>query len=360
MNNIILKYKSRIFDDKIFFNPDIPPKKLNNALNTYANLEKNEIPLVLIDDTVFGSAKAGLLLTNKTLYVKDGTSNPFSCPIEDINSISFKNYLVMDKLIINKMLEIDFTQPSKKGLKLFTAMLTEICGLENKEKETSWANIGIGVGLGALIGGPIGAAIGGAIGASLDKSNSTKKEVIEENSEITFIVTLSSMMAKIAKADGIITQSEANQISEIFDELGFNGENREIAIKTFKNAKEDNFSIYDYAKQYKEISDYELREFLYASLWLIAIADGKIQESEKEILKRLPIYLGLSKNKFDEIWNGINKERKRSTNNSHFTLSESYTILGCNENSSIQEIKKAYRILISTYPKLISNSFLFP
>lgn len=48
--------------------------KLANALQTYADLEKNEIPLILYDDTMFGSGKDGFLITNKNVY----THKPFS------------------------------------------------------------------------------------------------------------------------------------------------------------------------------------------------------------------------------------------------------------------------------------------
>jgi DnaJ like chaperone protein len=353
MEHIIEKYKNKIFDDKIYFHPNIPSKKLKNAIKSYANIG-NETPLALIDDTIFGSAKAGLLLTNNAIYIKDSNSkNSFSCLLNKIEKVSFKNYILMQNLTINETLKIDFTQPNKKSLSLFSDMLLELNEIQLQEESSSWSNIGIGVGIGALFGGPIGAAIGGAIGASLENKNSKKNtSSYEEDTELVFVVTLASMMAKMAKADGSISQSEANQISELFDELDFTNEKRAIAIKAFKNAKDDEFSIYDYARQYKKISDYDLQEFLYSVLWLIALADGEIHENEKYILKKIPPILGLPQSKFDEFWNDIHN--KKENNNKYqesntTTLEECYTILGCNQQDSMQIIKKKYRILISEY-----------
>lgn len=213
--------------------------------------------------------------------------------MENIEKVSFKSYVLFQKLIINDTLKINFTQSAKKPLSLFYEMLQEINGLEEQDS-TCWSNIGIGVGIGALFGGPIGAAIGAAIGASLENKNSKKNVTVnstnnqEDSTEIIFIVTLSSMMAKMAKADGVISKSEVNQISEVLDELEFKETERNLAIEAFKNAKDDEFSIYDYAKQYKDISDYNLKDFLYGILWLIAVSDGEIHENEKTILRNIP------------------------------------------------------------------------
>jgi len=367
--NIVERYKNKIFDGKIYFYPDIPQKKLKNVFKTYADIG-NETPLVLIDDTVFGSAKAGLILTNKAIYIKDSNSkSSFSCLLNNIEQVTFKSYVILNKLTINDTLTIDFTQPDKKSLSLFSEMLQEINGLKEKDS-TSWSNIGIGVGIGALFGGPIGAAIGAAVGASLENKGSEKiiADNHEDKTELIFIVTLAAMMAKMAKADGVITESEANQISELLDELEFTDENRDFAIKAFNDAKDNDYSIYDYAQQYKDVADYELQEFLYSTLWTIALADGVIHENEKDILKSILQHLDLPESKFHEYWYNIhheeNTQNKTIKEDYTFTLEECYITLGCNSSDNMQTIKKRYRELISEYhpdkiqSKGLPNSFI--
>jgi hypothetical protein len=50
--------------------PDIPPHKLDNAKAAYASIADNEVPIALGDNTVFGSAKKGIVITTKGIYWK--------------------------------------------------------------------------------------------------------------------------------------------------------------------------------------------------------------------------------------------------------------------------------------------------
>lgn len=61
-------------------------KKLSGAIN-YANLEKNEIPLIIIDTTVFRSAKEGVLYSTRAVYYKSIASKPQVIPYSDLHEI---------------------------------------------------------------------------------------------------------------------------------------------------------------------------------------------------------------------------------------------------------------------------------
>jgi len=61
---------------KVYVKPNIPMKKLNGALGSYAKSVAPEDVLVLIDDTVFGGAKEGLVLTGEAMYCKELASTP--------------------------------------------------------------------------------------------------------------------------------------------------------------------------------------------------------------------------------------------------------------------------------------------
>ena len=65
--------------DRLFFMEEIPKKKLENARRSYArSFETGEVPVLLWDDTLFGSAKDGFLLTDRRLYQKNFSERP-SC-----------------------------------------------------------------------------------------------------------------------------------------------------------------------------------------------------------------------------------------------------------------------------------------
>lgn len=351
LQDIVKKYKNLIYDEKIFFSPDIPDKKLNNAIKKYANIGE-EKPLVLIDETVMGSAKVGLLLTDKTIYIKDNNTKAFSCKISNIENIAFNNYMLMQKLVINHTLEITFTQPKKKSLSLFVDMLEEINNLSSEEN-TSWSNIGVGIGIGGLFGGPIGAAIGAAIAASMENKNASKEDFNDyredtSNTDILFTATLASLMAKMAKADGVITQEEANTVKTIFDKLDFDERLREIAVLAFKHAKSDKYSIFEYAEQYSKLADDDLKEFLYSVLWDISVADGKLVDDEKYILKKITKHLEISSNKYDEYYNE-HFPNSNNTKSHKMELDECYSILNSTPDSTLKEIKIEYRKLVAEY-----------
>jgi len=71
--------------DRLFFMEEIPKKKLENAKKSYARgVEMGEVPVFLWDDTVFGSAKDGFLLTDRRLYQKNFTEGASSSELSGI------------------------------------------------------------------------------------------------------------------------------------------------------------------------------------------------------------------------------------------------------------------------------------
>ena len=77
-----------------------------------------------------------------------------------------------------------------------------------------WIGKLVGGTIGFAIGGPLGAIAGAAFGHAYDQSQHTElqDEVIRQRpgqeAQFTFFVAAFSMLAKLAKADGRITQGE--------------------------------------------------------------------------------------------------------------------------------------------------------
>lgn len=73
--------------DGLYFYPSIPPAKLANARATHAlHLPEDEVVAVLFDDTVFGGAKDGFLLTKRRLYWKNFTAHAQSISWGEIDA----------------------------------------------------------------------------------------------------------------------------------------------------------------------------------------------------------------------------------------------------------------------------------
>lgn len=210
----------------------------------------------------------------------------------------------------------------------------------------SWLGAGIGAGIGLMFGGPIGAALGAWVGSSfssgLKRVTAGAESLGRDGAQTVFIVTLFSMLAKIAKADGQVSKAEIRLIEDfIQNNLRLNAEDRKQAIKIFENAKTDSFSIYDYAQQYQQlVRNQAMREMVYRLLFALAYADGELHASEEEILRRLPSYLGLHESIFAAMQGEFDH---RAPTASAGSLQQHYAVLGCSPDTSDRDLKLAYR-----------------
>ncbi len=88
-------------EDSVCFKPDIPEKKLNNAIKSYANEVDPSNVTALFDGTVLGSAKEGFLITLAGFYSKDSDAR-----FIDFNAIQSVNLEQTDVPKIKKCLMI--------------------------------------------------------------------------------------------------------------------------------------------------------------------------------------------------------------------------------------------------------------
>ncbi|MCH9690707.1 MAG: co-chaperone DjlA [Gammaproteobacteria bacterium] len=207
----------------------------------------------------------------------------------------------------------------------------------------SWLGAGIGAGIGMMFGGPIGAALGAWVGSAFSSGlqRHAAGALDREGMQTVFIVALFSMLAKMAKADGQVSTAEIQLVEGFIDNnLRLNTEDRQQAIKIFQNAKNDRYSIYDYAQQYQQlIRDQAMREMVYRLLFAVAQADGELHPAEEEILRKIPKYLGLQASIFSAMWS----EFSRGHLSSGKSLQAHYDTLGCDSEVSDKALKLAYR-----------------
>lgn len=203
-----------------------------------------------------------------------------------------------------------------------------------------WFGLIAGALAGSIFGGG-GAFLGGLIGNFAEEAIRGRKNRAEASrEELYFLSALSAMLAKMAKVDGRISQSEIDYVRSLLLNSGFSGEKYEYCVRIFRRAKDDAHSIYDYAADFAAHSrDTELRETLYGILWDMACADGRLSPEEIKILRELPPYLRISSARYDFEF------RRRGGGgggeaNSHY---DPYAILGKDRSASSEELKAAYR-----------------
>ncbi|MZY07127.1 molecular chaperone DnaJ [Acinetobacter pittii] len=121
-------------NDNIYFAPVIPNKKLQGAM-TYLphGVNPNEV-LILIDDTVFGSAKVGMCLTAKGLFYKANFEDEQVYLFEHIQRVEADIGMITSSILINGQDELNFTQLDKGVVRTLVAFLNECCqGLHGRQ-----------------------------------------------------------------------------------------------------------------------------------------------------------------------------------------------------------------------------------
>jgi len=200
----------------------------------------------------------------------------------------------------------------------------------------SWKSVGVGAGVGALFGGPVGALIGAGLGSWF--SSSKDKFIQRAEAQQLFVFTaLFGMLAKIAKADGVVSDEEARVIKSFMDQLGLDEQSKQVAGEIFSKAKDDDSSVYDYAAQFGEVyaGNQDMRVIAYRILFEVAASDGELHPEEDKILHEIIAPLGLDASMYnlfaEEFFGRVG------------ALSEHYELLECTPDSSDTDIKRAYR-----------------
>ncbi len=200
-----------------------------------------------------------------------------------------------------------------------------------------WGKI-IGSASGFAIGGPIGALVGGIAGHAFDRSktvNVNYEAKAGDIKQIAFTIAVIALGAKMAKADGRVTDDEIRAFREVF-KIPI-GEVKNVG-RVFNLARKDSRGFEPYARQVAQLFSHNsaVLEDLLDGLFHIAKADKVYDPLEDKFLKAVAEIFGFSKSEFERI------------RESHLgpDQSDPYTILGAKRSDSDEAIKLLYRHLV--------------
>jgi DnaJ like chaperone protein len=215
----------------------------------------------------------------------------------------------------------------------------------------AWAGKAFWTGAGWAIGGPIGGIVGAIIGAAIDekeeeqeyRNQAALRAAVENQArrEQLLFVSIFSMAAKMAKADGNVGQEEVSFLTNFMKEaLELSPDRQKEAIQIFGTAKNANQPIEDYAKEfYSEYANEQDRLLsMLHLLFYIAAADGILHLNEEKMLMSVAQIFRISMDQYKE----IKIEFFGDTD-------QWYTILGCSSDDDNETIKKKYRKLALEY-----------
>ena len=246
----------------------------------------------------------------------------------------------------------------------------------------SWFGKVIGGAFGFLMGGPLGALLGTAVGHRFDQKGrgfglpgldfdpSTRQRI-----QIAFYTATFSVMGHIAKADGRVTEAEIATARSIMGRMELSEEMRRTAIKLYTDGKRSDFPLIASLEQFRQecLHRHGLIHMFIEIQLEAALADGALHEVEERILLQICDQLRFSRFEFHTIksaleaqlrvaggWSQRTGQNHRATRESLAnkpSLPDAYAALGVRSNASDNEIKRAYRRMMSQHhpDKLVAN-----
>lgn len=210
-----------------------------------------------------------------------------------------------------------------------------------------WIGKLVGGTIGFALGGPLGAIAGAAFGHAFDKSQHDVEPEVAirrhpgQEAQLTFFVAAFSMLAKLAKADGKVTQGEIDTINRfMLQDLKLDPYSRMVAMNIFKAAVESPNTFDEFASQFygQFHAQPELLELMIDILLRVSVADGVMNPHEENMILSAVRIFGFNEAAYKQL-------RSRYIQ----TAGKYYAILGVQPEDSDDEIKSRYRKLVMEY-----------
>ncbi len=224
--------------------------------------------------------------------------------------------------------------------------------------------------IGLLVGSFISFKLsGGLIGQLSGFGNVGGITGIKTERQSVFFKTAFTLMGKIAKADGRVSEQEIAHVENFMAQLNMSASHRKQAISYFKTGAQPDYNIEPLLQEFNAatLSSPNLKQMLMIYLLRVAVADGQLHQNETQVMHQIARQLGFSEEAFAQLmamiqgqdqfaggaYQQYNRAGRGSSAGSSYTsesaIDAAYQALGVSKENSDAEIKKAYRRLVREY-----------
>lgn len=220
------------------------------------------------------------------------------------------------------------------------------------------------------------ARLTGSAGHKTDSNSGYNEKINNEQAQDIFFVVVFSLLALMAKADGVVSKEEVKLVDDfIKNGLQLTPQKRDMAIKIFNAAKDSNYSFDGLASQFYSIfkNERNVLNTMFDILMHLAYADGTFHPREELLIKSAKRIFKISDYEYESIKN-------RYQNQSHYqnddasgsgsdggsykrsrgggggqsgarreNIDKYYEQLGCKPSDSPEKIKEAYKKMARDY-----------
>jgi DnaJ like chaperone protein len=223
----------------------------------------------------------------------------------------------------------------------------------------------VGFFIGSLISLKMSGGLAGSLGG-LGNMRGGHARVAQR--QAIFFETVFTLMGKLAKVDGRVSEQEIAHMESFMSQLGVTAEHRKQAISYFKTGSSPDYPIDAIVQEFNTAAarSPNLKQLVIVYLIGMAMADGNLHPSEVTLLREIALKMGYSAQAFEQLLSmlqgqdqfsgGTYNERQHQSGQysgggyaSQSPLKAAYQALGVKEADSDAAIKKAYRRLIREF-----------
>ncbi|WP_149705686.1 TerB family tellurite resistance protein [Campylobacter concisus] len=197
--------------------------------------------------------------------------------------------------------------------------------------------------------------LGGAIFLFMNVQIGSNRKKQANVDEAKFLV---SLLAKVAKSDGRVSELEARLITQVLDDLsqkvsGVSGV-REYLKEVYNSQKENVDNAYETARNYKRAFNLNYDTCVARLTFFLNLAyiDGEFNKSEQDVIRNIAYGFGIDKETLDEIiykFDSFYGSRFGADHDEISQENDAFEVLGLSKNASLDEIKARYKELVRQY-----------
>lgn len=197
--------------------------------------------------------------------------------------------------------------------------------------------------------------LGGAIFLFMNVQIGSNRKKQANVDEAKFLV---SLLAKVAKSDGRVSELEARLITQVLDDLsqkvsGVSGV-REYLKEVYNSQKENVDNAYETARNYKSAFNLSYDTCVARLTFFLNLAyiDGEFNKSEQDVIRNIAYGFGIDKETLDEIiykFDSFYGSRFEANPDEMVQEKDAFEVLGLSKNASLEEVKARYKELVRQY-----------
>ena len=197
--------------------------------------------------------------------------------------------------------------------------------------------------------------LGGAIFLFMNVQIGSNRKKQANVDEAKFLV---SLLAKVAKSDGRVSELEARLITQVLDDLsqkvsGVSGV-REYLKEVYNSQKENVDNAYETARNYKRAFNLNYDTCVARLTFFLNLAyiDGEFNKSEQDVIRNIAYGFGIDKETLDEIifkFDSFYGSRFGADSDEMSQENDAFEVLGLSKNASLDEVKARYKELVRQY-----------